>query len=211
MYRGIKGTYIYACDENLRMYFQKYIPSFKQVTNIATLSRDAEHVDEKEKSFKVLSFEKVQPYINSVPLYDIRVAAGNFSELQQTSDHDINWIELPKQYKPSKDYFVCRVIGESMNRIIPNGSLCLFKIYAGGSREGKIVLVQHHNIHDLDFGSGYTVKSYHSEKEINGTGEWLHKSIIVRPLSSSQQYRDILLHHEEVSSLKVIGVFEAVL
>ena len=25
MYRGIKGTYVYVCNENLRNYFKKYI------------------------------------------------------------------------------------------------------------------------------------------------------------------------------------------
>ena len=43
---------------------------------------------------------------------------------------------------PENDYFACKIIGESMNRVIPNGSICLFKPYTGGSRNGKIVLVE---------------------------------------------------------------------
>lgn len=29
MYRGIKGTYIYCCNDELREYFSKYIPVWK--------------------------------------------------------------------------------------------------------------------------------------------------------------------------------------
>lgn len=29
MYRGIKGTYVYCCDERLREYFKKFIPAYK--------------------------------------------------------------------------------------------------------------------------------------------------------------------------------------
>jgi len=209
MYRGIKGTYIYACDENLRRYFRKYIPSFEKVKNLTTVSQGNELHVEKEKPFKILPFDKVQPFINSVPLYDIKVAAGNFSDLQQSPD--VEWVEIPQPYQPSKDYFVCKVTGESMNKRIPNGSWCLFKEDSGGSREGKIVLVQHHKIHDLDFGSGYTIKSYHSEKEINEDGGWSHKSIVLKPLSTSQHYNEIVLHDEDITLLKVIGIFESVL
>jgi hypothetical protein len=56
-----------------------------------------------------------------------------------------------------------------MNKVIPNGSICLFRKYTGGTRNGKIVLVQHTSIQDYDFGSGYTVKEYHSKKAMMGS------------------------------------------
>jgi phage repressor protein C with HTH and peptisase S24 domain len=34
-------------------------------------------------------------------------------------------IEGPENSK--NDYFACKIVGESMNRVIPNGSICLFK------------------------------------------------------------------------------------
>jgi hypothetical protein len=45
-----------------------------------------------------------------------------------------------------------------MNRVIPNGSICLFKQYTGGSRNGKIVLVEYKDIQDPDFNSSFTIK-----------------------------------------------------
>jgi hypothetical protein len=79
-------------------------------------------------------------FLNSIPLYDLKVAAGNFSELQTVDDCE--WISLPQTYKPSRDLFACKVIGR-VHEIIPNGSICMFRKYSAGSRDGKIVLVEH--------------------------------------------------------------------
>jgi DUF2075 family protein len=191
MLRGIKGTYVYVCDKNLREYFAEYIAKYKS-----------------EKPIKFIPKSKVIPYVNSVPIYDLKAAAGNFSELQTVSDCE--WIEIPIRYKPSKDLFACTIIGESMNKVIPNGSICLFRKYSGGSRNGQIVLVEHTNIQDSDFGSGYTVKEYRSKKNVDNE-QWSHQSITLKPLSYDSQYRDIEIAEDELSSLIVRGIFECVL
>lgn len=188
MYRAIKGSFIYACDKNLREYFKEHIPTFK-----------------KKGTLRVLNFEDVKPYVNAVPLVDIYAAAGNFSE-EQISNEDFEWIELPMNISAKEGYFVCQIIGESMNKKIQNGSYCLFKQDSGGTREGKIVLVEHYNIHDSNFGAGYTVKTYHSEKNITDES-WSHKSIVLKPASFDSRYKEIVLEREEITSLKVIGEF----
>lgn len=191
MLRGIRGTYVYVCDKSLREYFSQFIPKFKA-----------------EKQALILEENEVIPYVNSIPLYDLKVAAGNFSELQIITDCE--WIALPSTYKISQELFACKVVGESMNKIIPNGSICMFRKYSGGSRDGKIVLVEHTNIQDPDFGSGYTVKEYRSKKTMENE-LWSHVSIILKPLSYNIEYQDIVLEEDELSALKVIGVFEYVL
>lgn len=158
--------------------------------------------------FKILPINEVEPYINSVPLYDIRIAAGSFSDLQQNSN--IEWIELPKPHKHSKEYFVCKVNGESMNKVIPNDSWCLFKKDNGGSRNGKIVLVQHSNIQDSDYGSGFTIKLYRSKKEVT-QDSWHHESIILEPQSNNPAFKNIILKGDDLSEFKVKGVFVSVL
>jgi hypothetical protein len=192
MLRGIRGTYIYVCDDNLREYFRSFIPEF-----------------EIEKGLKILPLKEVNPFVNSVPLYNISVAAGSFSELQEVEDYE--WVELPKPYRAKDDYFVCRVVGESMNKSIPNNSWCLFKKDSGGSREGKTVLVEHRNIRDVDFGAGYTVKKYSSKKIYNDDGSWSHDTIILKPESFDSSYDDLILKDEELTELKVIGIFVGVL
>ncbi|WP_222431160.1 DNA/RNA helicase domain-containing protein [Pedobacter suwonensis] len=190
-YRGIRGSFIYACNPNLAAYLKKHIPLF-----------------EKEPALKIIPFEKVKPYENAVPLLDIRAAAGNFSDLQIHSDFE--WVELPFNIIPKKDYFVCRVVGESMNKWIPNGAYCLFRQDGGGSRNGKIVLVQSTAIQDADFGSGYTVKEYHSKKVVTDEG-WQHNAISLKPLSDDLSYEAIELAEDELTDFKVVGVFERVL
>jgi len=191
MYRGIKGTYIYAIDKNLREYLKEHVQVYK-----------------KELPFRILPIEEVDPYVNSVPLYDIIAAAGNFSEPQNISD--LKWIEPTEIHKAKKDSFVCKVVGESMSKKIPNGSWCLFKMDPGGSREGKIVLVQHAKIQDEGYGLGFTIKAYHSEKRISEEG-WSHETIILRPMSNDPAYKEIVLNEDETRSLKVVGIFDSIL
>lgn len=121
----------YVCDETLRDYFAQFIPiaSEDDPTTIAK--------GEADNDVPLIPFE------NSVSLYDLSAATGDFSEQQQVSDDEKEFIRVPEGARVTEDHFACRVVGESMNRIIPNGSVCLFKKYQGGSRNGLIVLAQH--------------------------------------------------------------------
>ncbi|MGB8191991.1 MAG: DNA/RNA helicase domain-containing protein [Chitinophagaceae bacterium] len=190
MFRGIRGTFVYVCDDKLRAYFKKYIP-----------------VASKRLPFTIVSSEVERP-ANTIPLYDIRAAAGTFSELQNSSS--TQWVQLPDGNVAKQGSFICQVIGESMNQQIPNGSWCLFEPDEGGSREGKIVLVEHYDIQDPDFGAGITIKEYHSKKKIGAEG-WKHTEIILKPKSDSADYPDIVLKEDTVAQLKVIGIFKKVL
>ncbi len=158
--------------------------------------------------FKFLTENEANPFKNCIPLYDIRPAAGKFSELQ--INEKTEWIEFSKPFIYSKDYFICQVVGESMNKIIPNNSWCLFKKDPGGTRNGKIVLVHHGNIQDADFGRGYTVKKYESIK--NETDEdSRNNAIILKPQSYNSNFKNIILSEDELIDLKVVGVFVKVI
>lgn len=191
MYRGIKGTYIYACNKNLREYLKQNIDTYRN-----------------DIPFRILRFEDVKPYVNSIPFVDISVAAGNFSDLQSHSE--LTWIEPPFNISARKGYFICKVVGESMNKIIPNGSYCLFKEYQGGPRDGKIVLVKSTHISDFELGAGYTIKQYRSIKTITDD-EWRHESIILKPMSTREEYSDLVLSANELLNFDVIGIFERVI
>ncbi|SFJ32569.1 DNA/RNA helicase domain-containing protein [Olleya namhaensis] len=192
MLRGIKGTYVYACDKDLRDYLSSFIMPHK--SNV-------------EEEIVKLDIRDIQ-FENSVPFYNIQVAAGAFSELQNVDASE--WIQLPEYIRFSDDYFACKVVGESMNKIIPNGSICLFKKYRGGSRNGRIVLAQSTDIQDYDFGSGYTVKEYSSSKSYN-EDSWSHQSIVLKPQSIDTSFEEIVLSEDGIEDFKVIGFFEMVL
>lgn len=152
-----------------------------------------------------LSFE--EEVKNPIPLYDFYAAAGTFSELQ--SEKSFTLIEGP-QNSSNNDYFACKIIGESMNRVIPNGSICLFKAYTGGSRNGKIVLVENIDIQDPDFNSAFTIKTYSSEKSVSEE-TWSHTSIVLRPNSFDSSYQNIIITKENAEKMRVIGEFVRIL
>jgi DUF2075 family protein/DNA replication protein DnaC len=200
LYRGIKGAYVYACNPGMREYLKRHLALFKNESSIAQLK--------KEIPFRKLSLKDAKPYVNSIPFLDIYAAAGNFSDLQNVNE--LTWVEPPFNISVKKGYFICQVKGESMNKVIPNASYCLFRQDDGGTREGKIVLVQSTNIQDSDFGSGYTVKKYHSVKEVD-EHQWKHNEIILNPYTDKEGFPEIKLKGDELLNFKVIGIFDRVI
>jgi len=190
LFRGIHGSYIYACNPNLLKYLSQFL------TDSSALEEHSE--------IQIFS-ENGQ---NRIPFFDIQVAAGDFSQLQQLED--VKYIELMDAIYPPEQYFACQVFGESMNKIIPNGSICLFEKYNGGSRNGLICLVQSQNLIDRDFGAHYTIKEYSSKKTVSEEG-WNHEEITLWPKSNDETYKPIILRDEETIDLKVIAVFVKVL
>lgn len=77
---------------------------------------------------------------------------------------------LPAWVRPEAGLFVALVLGESMNCRIPSGAWCLFRANPEGTREGKVVVVQHRSIADPETGGRYTVKLYSSEKVADEDG-----------------------------------------
>jgi SOS-response transcriptional repressor LexA len=187
--RGIEGTYVYACNENLRCFLHQFIQPYTTSTQ--------------EKLIQIFH----TPTENSIPFYDLNIAAGSFSELQELEN--VKYLEV-ESLNNRDDYFACTVVGESMNKIIPNGSICLFKKYNGGSRNGLITLVEGRNITDLEFGSNYTIKEYSSKKLTDEEG-WHHEEIVLQPKSNDSNFEPIILRDEETVDFKVLGIFVKVL
>jgi len=195
MFRGIRGVYVYVCNPNLKAYLSQHME---------VVTRNSEN-DLSAISSQLISSE---PTASSIPYYDLEIAAGNFSELQHSET--LQYIEVEERYQDPKRYFACKVIGESMNKIIPNGSICLFERYQGGSRNGLICLVESSSFEDRDFGANYTIKEYSSKKTITDEG-WQHQEINLLPKSIDDSYIPIVLKDEETVDLQVIGVFRQVL
>jgi DUF2075 family protein/predicted GIY-YIG superfamily endonuclease len=187
--RGIKGAYIFAVNKNLNAYLSQYIQG------------------KSNKVERPLIIVLDSPNDKTIPYYDLKIAAGNFTT-QQVRENT-KYIELENENYAKGDYFACKVVGESMNKIIPNGSICLFEKYSGGSRNGKIALVEMTDYTDSDTGSNYTIKEYSSKKTTSEDG-WKHEEIILLP-KSNNEYSPIVLRDEETITLKVIGVFIKVL
>ncbi|MFC1559057.1 DNA/RNA helicase domain-containing protein [Gemmatimonadota bacterium] len=201
MTRGQNGCYIYCVDAETNEYF-------KELAYEGTGTLDDDRESYPGLSLRVLATEDVIPFENCVPIFNLEIAAGSFSEEQHVDEHD--WVELPDSFRNQPGHFVARVVGESMNRRIPNGSWCLFKNNIGGSREGKVVIVEHRDIQDPDTGTSCTVKVYSSQKSESGDS-WEHEAITLSPDSTVPGYRPIELSLDDTRDLRVIGELVAIL
>ncbi len=142
-----------------------------------------------------------------VPLYSLKVAAGAFGEAQPVEPEC--WVELPPGRKLRNGMFAARVVGHSMEPLIPDGSFCLFHSPVTGSRDGRTVLVQHRDIADPESGGSYTVKRYQSEKVESDDGGWRHARVTLLPINA--QYQPIVLENIEEGELTVSAEFLEVL
>ncbi len=172
MTRGIKGCYVYCTDSATADYIRSCLTEVstaagtESVDSLPRLHSSDQRLG-KELLFKSLQKRDVIKFVNAVPLIDLKFAAGSFSDTQDFDLTNAEWVEIPNWVRPQPGLFIAQVLGESMNRRIPNGAWCLFKANPTGSREGKIVVAQHRSIHDPDLGGTYTIKLYSSKKVTN--------------------------------------------
>ncbi|MFK5914821.1 MAG: DUF2075 domain-containing protein [Woeseiaceae bacterium] len=223
MTRGQKGCYLYCTDEETNEYFTQLVKeAIQPQTKINKVAQQKQTTQSQQNEtdqlkierypglvLKILNPEEIKPFENAVPIYNLEIAAGEFSHEQQVDETD--WVVLPDSFRPQKGHFVAKVVGESMNKRIPNGAWCLFKQEQGGSRNNKIVVVQHRDIQDADTGASYTVKRYSSEK-MQEDDEWRHSRIVLKPESYMEGYEDLVFENDAAAGeLRVVGEFVAVL
>ncbi|MBA7509850.1 hypothetical protein ES705_01822 [subsurface metagenome] len=151
--------------------------------------------------------EESEKFISVLPIYSLETAAGKFGDGLAVEPE--GWMKVDIGRKLDKRMFVAKVVGYSMEPKIPNNSYCVFSADVVGSRQGKIVLAQHHDIGDIDTGGSYTVKKYYSEKRFKRDGTWQHEKIILEPLNKA--YKPIILPRCEEGELKIIAEFITIL
>jgi SOS-response transcriptional repressor LexA len=139
-------------------------------------------VDDFERALARLYREHVQSnvseFVTHLPRYSLAGAAGKFLENQEITAE--GWEEAPPDLRLTRDMFVARIAGRSMEPRIPDGSLCVFRSGVAGSRQGRLVLVEY-----LGGGANdrYTVKRYRSEKAQAPDGSWSHERVSLEPLN----------------------------
>jgi len=151
-------------------------------------------------------FQRVEPkgedkYRTCVPLYTLKAAASAFGESQHVEPD--GWIVPKTTRQLSEGMFVAQVVGRSMEPRIPDGGWCLFRSPVEGTRQGRVVLVQHRDIDDPETGGSYTVKRYESKKESDGTGSWQHTEI--RLLPENPDFAPIILREVRDDEFHVIA------
>ena len=123
---------------------------------------------------------EIRRYDTHLPLYGLRAAATKFGEGMDSPLEE--WVRISGNLKLHDNMFVARVVGRSMEPLIPDGSLCIFRAGVTGSRQGKRLLIE--KFSETDFAARYTVKRYTSRKAFDAEGEFLgHEEIRLEPLN----------------------------
>ena len=135
-----------------------------------------------------------------VRLQSLKSAAGPFLENPDTVE-EYDWIEVPEHIRITADMFAATIQGTSMEPLIPDGSVCLFRRFDAGSRRGKLVLVQ-------EAGNRFTVKRYTSKRVEAEDGTWRHEAIVLEALNP--EHEDIVLEKDEYR-YRVIAEFIRIL
>jgi SOS-response transcriptional repressor LexA len=121
----------------------------------------------------------VQPFKTHLPVFSLEVAAGPF--LSNSSDIEAEgWVETPGDLHLSDQMFVATFRGRSMEPLIPDGSLCVFRRNVVGSRNGRLVLVRGSELADEN---RFTVKRYKSEKVAAADESFRHTRVRLESLN----------------------------
>ena len=200
MTRGMKGCYVYCCDPALAEHLRSRLGQEPVVVESAPLAPVA-----KVLPLRRMSKEEHAQGAASVPVLSLKFAAGAFSNTQALEGGATDWVELPEWIRPQPGLFVAQVIGESMNKRIVNGAWCLFRANPQGTRNGKIVVVQHRSISDPETESSFTIKRYRSEKVEDADGGWRHERIELLPESDVPGFAPIVLQSVDHGDVEVVA------
>jgi len=146
----------------------------------------------------------VRPGVTHIPRWSLRVAAGHFLDNAEVEPE--GYEEAPPELRRlTGDLFAAVIAGTSMEPVIPNGAVCLFRTFGAGSRQGKLVLVE-----ELGRGGNdrYTVKRYTSAKRRRQDGTWEHGRIRLEPLNPEHEAWDL---EEDQDRYRIIAEFVEVL
>ena len=131
-------------------------------------SRALDRLYRKHVDSKVLQFR------THLPRYTLRAAAGRFLDNDEIVQED--WVEIPQDLRLTPDMFIAQIVGHSMEPLIPDGFLCVFRAGVTGSRAGRLVLAEDRQ------ANAYAVKRYKSEK-VQTDQSWRHGRIRLESLN----------------------------
>ena len=200
--RGLKGCYLCFTDKATERFVRSRTEGLGEAPAKAprmTLSGQTSPKPAAQEGFPFTEVRPsvLKPYENALPMVNLKIAAGTFGGTTALDTDEVIWVEPPDFVRPCPGLFIAQVIGESMNRRIPNGAWCLFRINPGGTRNGKVVVAQHRSIDDPDLGGQYTVKLYQSEKSSAEQGEWRHVRIRLLPDSTDPSFQPMEFTSED--------------
>jgi DUF2075 family protein len=205
MSRAHKGVYLYFMDKETEMFFRSKIES----RDGALMFSDIINEGEKQSKKLVSAVSENLQFRDYLPVLSLEAVATSFGKETQVEQEPIGWIKADIPRALSKDMFVAKVVGKSMEPTIPDGSYCVFRFDKGGTRNGLVVIVECHSISDPETLRQFTIKRYKSEKEYFNDGTWRHKKIILSP--DNKDFKDIVLGDVPAVEFRVVAELVAIL
>ncbi|HEX4878890.1 MAG TPA: S24 family peptidase [Limnobacter sp.] len=145
---------------------------------------------------------------NFVPVYSLQTAA-EYARNNRHAAAETKWLELPAHLHAQPDMFVAQVHGDTMDKRIPPGALCLFRFNPQGARNGKILLVQHPLIPGSEHDAHCVLKRYKTHKEVDGKGR-VHPLVLLCPESRNPAHQTFTMPAEEAEDMLVVAEFMGV-
>jgi len=164
-------------------------PESKKIVNIT---------DYYIKNFKGREFK------DALPVFTLKAACGKFGDSQEIEPD--GWVSIERKGL-KEGWFIAQAIGKSMEPTIPDGSYCIFRPVPAGSKDGRILLIQHRDVTDPENGGKYTLKRYTKEIKFDASGKET-KIIILKP--ENDKINPIILHCQDEdyeNQFQVIGEF----
>jgi phage repressor protein C with HTH and peptisase S24 domain len=164
-------------SEKLFAYLEDALSGSLRITDresvlVEDFNRAVDRLYRKHVESRVLQFR------THLPRYSLRAAAGRFLDNEEIEEQ--GWVEAPQSMPHLlPDMFVAEIVGDSMEPVIPNGSLCVFRAGVTGSRAGRLVLAEDRE------ANAYAVKRYQSKKSPDE--EWRHDWIRLEPLNPTHE------------------------
>jgi SOS-response transcriptional repressor LexA len=121
----------------------------------------------------------VREFVTHLPLYGLRAAATKFGEGMDSELE--SWMRVPENLHVTEGMFAAHVVGRSMEPVIPDGSICIFRAPVTGSRVGRLLLIE--KFGETDFASRYTVKRY-ARRGLRDESAERETAIRLEPLNS---------------------------
>lgn len=140
-----------------------------------------------------LDYESIMDNMNECSMYDASVSAGYTLPVDEITDKETLYIPdfMLGRYSGRDDIIVLRVNGDSMDKILPDGSFMAIStdISIRNLFNGDIVVFR--NEYD------YSVKEFQNDKK--------NKRYVFKPVSNNESYQDIIFEYEKCSGLHIIG------
>lgn len=153
--------------------------------NKTDLLQEEEQVKETKSEYTVFNLS------TKIPLYG-DIAAGALATVESTTKENLKYITVPKQflgkYQNNNGLFAMKVNGDSMNKIIPDGSYVVAKPVEKTEMKNDDIVIFSHD-------GEYSMKRVWKDED--------DRVLVFRPESDSRKFRDIEVPFDTANDLKI--------